>query len=111
MPVEVERVTPVYLISLLGSVSHYERKLIDSVLADDLDEVSEWIKWTRKYINQLEWSKAGASKQLKSGKEQNNLSYKQKRGSDAELLKNILKMKSNQLDKDTSWRTRSGQDS
>ncbi|KZV47761.1 hypothetical protein F511_23266 [Dorcoceras hygrometricum] len=25
MPVEDERVTPVYLISLLGSVSHYER--------------------------------------------------------------------------------------
>ncbi|KZV16861.1 histidine--tRNA ligase-like [Dorcoceras hygrometricum] len=92
-----------------------ESELIDSVLADDLDEVSEWIKWTSKYINQLVGNQLGMEKSwsVEAAQEHERAEQAQlqtKRGADVELLKNRLKMKSNQLDEDTSRRTRSGQD-
>ncbi|KZV43433.1 hypothetical protein F511_30387 [Dorcoceras hygrometricum] len=85
------------MISVLGKT---ESELIDSVLVDDLDEVSEWIKWTSKYINQLgieqSWSLEEAQEQERGEQAQ----LQTKRGADAELLKNILKMKSNKLEQD-----------
>ncbi|KZV28224.1 myosin-11-like [Dorcoceras hygrometricum] len=62
-------------ISILGKT---ESELIKRVLDDDLDEVSEWIKWTSKYIDQLGMEQAEASEKLKSRKEQNKLSCRQK---------------------------------
>ncbi|KZV19818.1 hypothetical protein F511_29384 [Dorcoceras hygrometricum] len=94
-------------ISVLGKT---ESELIDSVLADDLDEVSEWIKYINQLVgNQLgieqSWSLEAAQKLQRTEQAQ----LQTKRDADAGLLKNRLKMKSNQLDEDTSWRTRSGQ--
>ncbi|KZV27292.1 hypothetical protein F511_28755 [Dorcoceras hygrometricum] len=62
--------------------------MIDSVLADDLDEVSEWIKQTSKYINQLVGNQLGMEQSwsLEAAQEQERAEQAQlqtKRGADA----------------------------
>ncbi|KZV20975.1 hypothetical protein F511_38618 [Dorcoceras hygrometricum] len=57
------------------------------------------------------WQSAGNRAKLepRSSSRAEQAQLQTKRGADAELLKNRLKMKSNQLDEDISWRPRSGQ--